>query len=124
MSHVLPAVRLYSFSLLELSEQVRRQDVGRKIGRAEIHPGVLVHLAAEEARAVRALLAYDLGAVLERFIVHDQRPAFAAAEVLRLMKGLGRQRAEGPQVPALVATEQPVGVVFDDGQTVRCSRSP
>ena len=102
------------------AEQERREDVGRQIARADVDPGVLVDLAAEEPAAVGALLADDLGALDELRVVDEQRAALAAGEVLGLVEALRRQRAERAERPAAVAAEQAVRVVLDDREAVRC----
>ncbi len=98
---------------LELGHQHRGQEVARQVARAELDPGVLVDLAAEEAGPVGALLAHDLGALGERRIVHHQRAALAARQVLGVVEALGRQAAEAAQGPPLPGAEQAVGVVLD-----------
>src|SRR5688572_12171306 len=66
--------------------QLRAQDCGvqlrRQVTRADVYPGVLLGLAAEEGGAVRPFLAQDLGALHQRGIVHEQRATFAAGYVL------------------------------------------
>src|SRR5437879_2550744 len=57
------SARLDARSSLKLRIEKRCEQVGRQIARAHVHPGVLVHLAAEEATPVGALLANDLGAL-------------------------------------------------------------
>ena len=49
------AVALDLLALFQLGQQEGCQDVRRQVARADIHPGVLVHLAAEETAAVGAL---------------------------------------------------------------------
>src|SRR5687768_8946042 len=71
---------------IELRDQDGGEHVARQVARAEVDPGVLVDLAAEEAGAVGALLADDLGALLERAVVHDERAALAARHVLGVVE--------------------------------------
>ncbi len=85
-----------SRSRLQLRQQEGRQDIGRQVAGADVHPGVLVHLAAEEAAAVGAFLADDLGALDVAWVVDQQRAALAAGEVLGLVEALGGQ---APKVP-------------------------
>src|SRR5688500_3507113 len=59
----------------ELSIEQSRLQFGAEIVGADVHPGVLVHLAPEEAAAVRSFLAGDLGAFDERQVVDQERAA-------------------------------------------------
>ena len=56
------ATRLDLVELVELGSRIGGQHVREHVAGALRDPGVLVHLAAEEGGAVRALLARDLGA--------------------------------------------------------------
>ena len=96
------AMGLDLFSVFQLGIQKRGQDIRRQVGGANVYPGVLVHLAAEEAAAIGAFLADDLGALDERRIVDQQCPSLAAREVLGFVEGLRRQRSKRSQVFALV----------------------
>src|SRR5262249_59021110 len=87
----------------KLRKEEGGQNVRWQVARADVHPSVFVHLAAEEARAVGALFADDLRALDVVGIVDQQRTALAAGDVLGLVKTLGRERTEGPQVfPAVL----------------------
>ena len=66
-----------------------------QIRRTDVHPGVFVHLAAEELAAVGALLADDLGASCQRRIVDQQRAAFAGDDVLGLVEAETAQQPVG-----------------------------
>ena len=93
-----------SLGLLELRPQERRDDLARQIRRADVDPGVLVDLAAEELRAVGALLADDLGALDEARVVDQQRAALAGDDVLGLVEAERRRAAPmRAERPALVA---------------------
>ncbi len=100
---------------LQLREQEGGEQFRRKPRRTDVHPGVLVHVAAEERRPVGALLPNDLGARDEVGVVEQDRPAFAALDVLRLVEALRRHQSEAAELPAAVAAEEAVGVVLDDG---------
>ena len=50
-------------AVLELGVEEGGQDVGGQVAGADVDPGVFVHLPAEEAAAVGAFLADDLGAL-------------------------------------------------------------
>ena len=57
-----------------------REDVAHHVAAAEVDPGILVHLAAEKAGAVRALFADDLGPFDVPGIVDEQCAALAAGD--------------------------------------------
>ena len=82
---------------LQLCPQKRGDHFARQIGRAEVDPGVLVDLAAEEVAAVGALLAEDLGALGEAQVVDQQRPALAGDEVLGFVEA---ERGQRPKLPS------------------------
>jgi len=79
----------------QLSEQKRRQDIGRKITGTKPNPSVLIHLATVVPAPISALFPQYLGLLHEALVVEDQSSAFAADQVLRFVEALGRQRAEG-----------------------------
>src|SRR4029077_2384768 len=106
------------FAILELSEEDRREQVGRQEARAKIHPGVLVHEAAEEVTPVRPLLSDDLGAIDKLRVVDDDGAALPAGEVLGLMEALRRHDPEGAEGLTPIRTEQPVRIVFYDVDTM------
>ncbi len=90
---------------LQLGIQKGRQDVGGQIARTNVHPGIFVHLTAEEAAAVGAFFTNDLSALDKARGVDQSRAALAAGEILGFVETLGGQAAEGAQVTALVLTE-------------------
>jgi len=57
-------------------------DLARQIGRADVHPSVLVHLAAKEPAAVGAFLADDLRSFGEIAVTTEQGATLAANDVL------------------------------------------
>jgi len=79
----------------KLGTQERGQQLRREVAGADVHPGVLVDLPAEEAAAIRTLLADDLGPLHVPRVVDQQRAALPADDVLGLVKALRRQHAEG-----------------------------
>ena len=91
---------------LELSHQERCQQITRQVGRALVHPGVLVDLTAKEARAVGSLLPDDLGALGVLVVIDKQRATLPAGDVLRVVPALGPERPEGPEVLTLVVGAQ------------------
>src|SRR5574341_574295 len=105
-------MRLDFLTLLKLAVEKRRQNIGWKVGGTEVHPGVFVHLAAEEAGAVGAFLADDLGALDKFRVIDNQRAAFPAGEVLGLMEGLGSHDAKGTQVFPFVSAKQAVSIIL------------
>ncbi len=103
---------------LELRQEEGCQEIGGQVAGADIHPGVFIYLAAEEAAAIGAFLSDDLGAFHILGVVDQQGAALAAGEVLGLVKALRCQAAEAAQGPALVLPQQAVGVIFHNGQAV------
>ena len=98
--------------LFQLGIEDGGQQVGGQVARAQVDPGVFIHLAPEETAAVGAFLPDDLGPLDVLGVVDQQGPSLAAGEVLGLVETLGGHTAEGAQVLALVAAEEAVGVVF------------
>src|SRR3954463_4072859 len=70
----------------KLRKQERRQQIRGQIAGADVHPSVLVYLAAIEAASIRALFADDLGSLDIDWIVHNERSALAADYILGLVK--------------------------------------
>src|SRR5450830_1178052 len=89
-----------------------------QIAGADIHPGVLIHLPAEESAAVGAFFADDFSPVIEDRVVDQQSAAFTGAHILGLVETLSGQSAEGAQVFALVFGKETMGVIFHDGDVV------
>src|SRR5207247_3997798 len=73
--------------LLELRPEERGRHLAQEVGAADVDPAVLVDLTTEEPRAVGALLLQDLGAFDPAVAVYEQRAAFPALDVLRLVEG-------------------------------------
>src|SRR2546423_14995990 len=80
------ACRLDVLAILELRVQECGGYIGGEETRAYIDPRVFVDLTAKEATAIGALLANDLGAIDVGRIVQEKGAAFAAAEILGLVK--------------------------------------
>src|SRR5262249_30614127 len=108
------ALRLDRVLRLELGHEERRQDVRRKKARADVDPGVLVYLTAEEARAVGPLVSDDLSPLDEPGIVDHERAPFAAGEVLRLVEAQGGQLAERSQRLPPEPSVEPMRIVLDE----------
>src|SRR5712664_4100974 len=111
-------MRLYAVARFQLRQQKRCELVGWKIARADVDPAVLIELAAKETAPVRTLFAHDLRTFDVPGVVDDQGTSFATGEVLRFVK---TQRGEGPERPersAPVGSQEPVRVVFDNGDSV------
>src|SRR4029453_73325 len=105
----------------ELCKQKCGQHVGRKITGPQVYPGIFVHLAAEEARAVRSLLPNYLCAFDKSRVINEQRSAFAARDVLRFVKTLRSKTAEGTKELAAMLTEKSVRIVFDKREVLFAS---
>ncbi len=100
-------------------------DLAGQVGRADVDPGVLVHLAAEELAAVRALLADDLGALDEA-----PRSLMSSAPPSPEMMFLVSWKLTAPQWP-IVPSGRPLyvgiealGGVLDDEQAVAFGDRP
>ena len=108
----------------ELHAQDGREHVGRDEAAALGHPRVLVDLAAEERRAVGALLAKISARCRSASLTADERSAFAADDVLRAVKAEAAEVADRPERPAVPARAEPVRGILDDAQamTVRQCR--
>src|SRR5687768_1969267 len=73
----LPAMQLNFLALLELSQQKGCQDIGWQIGGAYVHPGIFIHLPAEEAGAICPFLTDDLRPLHQGWIVDHQSAALS-----------------------------------------------
>ena len=80
--------------VLEFGVEVCRVELARQVARAQFHPGVLVHLAAVELHAVRALLADYFRVVGELLVFDEDGPAFAHAVVLCLVVAVAAEIPE------------------------------
>src|SRR6266850_1619163 len=109
---------LNPFAHFQLSVEERCQNIGKQIAGTDVHPRVLVHFAAKEAAAVGAFLSNDLGALDKARVVDQQSSAFAAGEILSLVKAQGSQATQGTQRPAPISAEQTVRVIFDHRHAV------
>ncbi len=117
----LDSTRVDFFSSLQLAPEYGCEQVAQHPAGSDIHPGVLVDLAAQELASIRALLAKGLRSFDERGIVDQQGTALTAGDVLGLVETLRRHRAERAEVLALVLREQTVRIVLDQCQIVlRC----
>src|SRR5215467_9545569 len=72
--------------VLELSQEEGREELRGQITRPDVHRSVLVDLTAEESAAVGAFLAQDLGTLHPCLLVQQQRTAFAARDVFRIVE--------------------------------------
>ena len=82
---------------LKLSVQEGRTQFAGNVGRSNLDPGVLVDLAAEELRSVRALLANDLGALGELAVVDQQRAAFTRDQIFGLVEAERSEVSDGAE---------------------------
>ena len=99
--------------LLELGPQERRDDLARQVRRADVDPGVLVDLAAEELPAVRALLADDLGRLDEARVVDSSAPPSPQMTFLVSWKLSGAEVADASERPPAVRGHESLGGVLD-----------
>ena len=98
----------------QLRPQVGSVQLTGQVAVAKIDPCVLVHLAAEELGAVRALLAQDLRALIVRGVVDDECAALAHRVVLCRVEGVAAEITDGAQRLALVAAHDALRRVLDD----------
>lgn len=106
------------FSLLHLGPEEGGDEFAGEVGGADVHPGVLVDLAAEELAAVGALLSDDLGAIRKSGVVDQQGAAFPGDDVLGFMERVAAQITDASQRPSFVGGHHPLGRVFDHQQVV------
>ncbi len=90
----------------------------RQIGRADVNPGVLIHLSAEELGTVGPFLADDLGALRTSRCTDQQRAALPRNDVLRLVEGQCAHVTDRTERPALVARHHGLCGVLDHQQIV------
>src|SRR5208282_6621408 len=105
-------LRLDGLPYFQLGVEKGRQDVTHHITRANVHPGIFVHLSPKEPAAIRPLFTNDLGPLNQTRVVDEQRAALAAGDILCFMETLGSQTAEGAQPAAVELAEQSVRIVF------------
>src|SRR5215212_5608419 len=85
-------LRLNLLAGLELGIQESGEHLRWKITGAQVNPGVLVYLAAEEAAAVGAFLPDNLRALHVNRVVYEERATLTADKVLGLVEALGGER--------------------------------
>src|SRR6185369_2049268 len=100
----------------QLGEQKGAYYLGRNVGGADVHPGVLIYFAAKELAPICALFANDLRALDELRRVYAKRSAFAADVVLCVVKAVSSQVTECTKRPAVVAGVDSLGRVLDYDQ--------
>src|SRR5262249_45744859 len=98
----------------ELTEEERGEHFAEPERRSDVDPRVLVDEAVEELAAVGALVEEDVGAIHVGRIVHHERAAFAADEVLRLVEAEWREATEAAERPPAITAEETVRVVLDE----------
>ena len=74
--------------------------------------------APEEATAIGAFFANDLGRLNIFRVVDQQGSTLTRGEVLGLMETLRGQHTEGAQIFPLVSGEEAVSIIFDDGDAM------
>ena len=112
------AVLVDPVRLLELRPEIGRVHVAGEIAGAVIDPGIFVHLPAEKAGAVRALLAEDLRGVVVFGIPDHQGAALSHGVVFRLVEGVAAEIADRAQRASLVEGHDALRRVLDDLQAV------
>ena len=103
---------------LELRPKICRVEVALQVGAAGIDPGVLVHLPAEEALAVRALLADNLGALDVFRLVNDDGAALPHRVVLGLVEAVAPEVSDGSEGTALVRAHDALCGILDHDEVV------
>jgi len=78
--------RLNLIAVFELCAEECGQQVRGQIARPDIHPGVLVHLAAEKSASIGSFFAKNFGTLTKLLIIDQQRAAFSAREILGLVE--------------------------------------
>ena len=109
-------------SLLELAVEHRGEHFAQTERRTDVLPRVLVDFAQHERAAVRTLVVEDVRPGDVVLLVEDERAAFAADEVLGLVEAERGEAPEASERPTAVRAEQPVRVVFDDGDVAPVDR--
>src|SRR5437868_7508750 len=78
----------------ELCAEKSREHIREYVAGTHVDPRVLVHLSSNEPASIRSFFSYDLGALDVSRIVDQQCSAFAAGEILCLVKAQRCQRTE------------------------------
>src|ERR1043166_4004709 len=89
---------LYLIARFQLRVQESSENVRRKIARTEIHPSVLVHLAAEKATSIGSLLTDNFGSLDILRIVDQKGTALTTTDVLGFMKALRCQTTKRTKI--------------------------
>ena len=74
------------FGFFKLRQKERGDNLARQERRADVDPGVLVHLSAEEQCAIGALFPNDLRPLNPGSIVYQERPSLTRDDILGLVK--------------------------------------
>src|SRR5262249_27023504 len=106
---------------LNLSPEKRRAQVAADVRRADVDPGVLVDLAAEELASVRPLFLNYLGAIEPILAVDEKGADLAAYNVLRLVEAEAGRVGPAPDGFVAVGRAITLGGVFDDDNAA-CAR--
>ena len=116
---LVPAVKTVIIDLVrhfELRPEIGRVQLARQIAVAEIDPGVLVDLTAEELGAVGALFAQYLGLLDIIGVIYDDGAALTHGVVLSLMEGVAAEVADRAEGLAIVACHDALRRVLNDQQ--------
>src|ERR1043165_1717320 len=80
--------------LLKLRIEERGANLAGDVRRSNVHPGVLIHHATEEAAAISAFFANDFGTLDESRRIDAQRAPFPADVVLRFVEAESGKMAD------------------------------
>ena len=95
-----------------------RHHFPRQERRADVHPSVLVHLAAEELAAICSFFPNDFRALDQRWVIDEKRPTLARYDVFRFVETQCREVPDAAQRPALVARIDRLGRIFNNKKLV------
>ena len=85
---------------------------------AYIDPRVLIHLTAQEVRAVRPLLANNLGSLAIGRIIDEHGTALSHRIIFRLVERITPKVSDGTECLPLVGAHNTLGGIFNHEETV------
>src|SRR5262249_9571017 len=108
----------------ELRPQERGVQLTESVRGAEVDPGVLVDLTAQETAPVGSFVANDLGALGELRLIDEKRSALTGRDVLRLVEAEGREVSQTSCGTQAVHRSERLRGVFDHEEAVAsCDRA-
>ena len=111
-------VIVYGLSRLKLAPKVSGIHVAGQIARPLIDPRVLIHLTAQEVRAVRPLLANNLGSLAIGRIIDEHGTALSHRIIFRLVERITPKVSDGTECLPLVGAHNTLGGIFNHEETV------